>query len=162
MAGERWFLKLPGVPGESTHVAHKGEIDVESWSWGARRDDSTSPGGGAGRAGRAAFDDFHFVARISKASPPLFLACATGSHFKDALLSGQHGGSGRQTDFLKYKLTDVSVTSFHQGGTEGDVPVDQFSLSFHKIEVSYAARNAAGKLDKAVEAGFDLASYKKL
>ena len=34
VATERWFLKLDGIAGESTHASHKDEIDVESWSWG--------------------------------------------------------------------------------------------------------------------------------
>jgi type VI protein secretion system component Hcp len=29
---EKWFLKIDGVEGESTDAAHKGEIDVLSWS----------------------------------------------------------------------------------------------------------------------------------
>jgi type VI protein secretion system component Hcp len=54
----------------------------------------------------------HFVARISKASPKLFLSCATGSHHKVATLSGARtAGKGKTVDFLKYKLADVQVTS---------------------------------------------------
>ena len=34
------------------------------------------------REGKPSFQDFHFVASISKASPTLFLSCATGVHHK--------------------------------------------------------------------------------
>ena len=49
------------------------------------------PGGG-GAGGKASFQDFHFVARISKASPQLFLSCATGSTTRRASLSGRRAG----------------------------------------------------------------------
>ena len=88
---ERWFLKLDGIAGESTDVAHKGEIDIDSWSWGVSNTRLDVGGGGGGGAGKASFQDFHFVSRISKASPALFLACASGSHIKEALLSGVRG-----------------------------------------------------------------------
>ena len=60
---ERWFLKIDGIPGESTDVNHKDEIDVLSWSWGVTQ--TGGSGGGGGGAGKAAFQDFHFVSRIS-------------------------------------------------------------------------------------------------
>ena len=34
MAAFDYFLKLDGIPGESTDAKHKGEIVVESFSWG--------------------------------------------------------------------------------------------------------------------------------
>ena len=131
---ERWFLKLDGIAGESTDSAHKGEIDIASWSWGVNNTGTTSGGGGGG-SGKASFDDFHFVSRISKASPALFLACASGSHIKEALLSGVRGsGKSKGTDFLKYKLRDVMVTSVVQGDAEETAPTEQFSLNFSKVE----------------------------
>jgi type VI secretion system secreted protein Hcp len=160
---ERWFLKLDGIAGESTHVAHKGEIDVEAWSVGVSRDAPPGGGGGGGGAGKADFDDFHFVSRLSKASPPLLLACATGSHLKEALLSGvKQSESAKGTEFLKYRLADVQVSSFHQSGAEDDGgPVDQFSLSYSKIEVTYTPTTETGKAGKSVKVGYDLKSAKK-
>jgi type VI secretion system secreted protein Hcp len=34
MAAFDYFLKIDGIPGESTDSKHKDEIDVLSWSWG--------------------------------------------------------------------------------------------------------------------------------
>ena len=79
---ERWFLKIDGIDGESTDAAHKDEIDVESWSWGVGRERDRGRAPASGGRGKAAFQDIHFVARISKASPKLFLACAAGTHHK--------------------------------------------------------------------------------
>src|SRR5690349_6263455 len=101
VVAESWFLKIDGIEGESLDKVHKGEIDVESWSWGVLNEGSHGSGGG-GVAGRASFDDFHFLARISKASPQLFLSCATGAHHKTATLTGRRAGDKSTGDFLKY------------------------------------------------------------
>jgi type VI secretion system secreted protein Hcp len=162
MATERWFLKLDGIMGESTDATHKGEIDVQSWSWGVSHAGSPSAGGGGG-AGKASFQDFHFVARISKASPRLFLACATGTHIKQANLTGVRDvGKGKGADFLKFKLHDVMVTNVQHGDTEGDLPSEQFSLNYAKVDVSYFPQSPSGKMEPPVTAGFDLKANKKI
>ena len=32
--GIEMFLKIDGIPGESTDARHPDEIDIESWAWG--------------------------------------------------------------------------------------------------------------------------------
>jgi type VI secretion system secreted protein Hcp len=46
------------------------------------------------------------VTNVSKASPKLFLACATGQHIKEAMLVGVKEGKDRQ-EFFNVKLTDI-------------------------------------------------------
>jgi type VI secretion system secreted protein Hcp len=159
---EQWFLKIDGIDGESTNDAHKDEIDVESWSWGVTQAGSSGSGGGGG-SGHAAFQDMHFVARISKASPKLFLSCATGSHHKVATLSGARtAGKGKTVDFLKYKLSDVQVTGVQHSDSDAGAPMEQFSLQYSKFEMSYSPQTTSGKLGTAVTAGFDVVQNKKL
>jgi len=157
---ESWFLKIDGIPGESMQVKHKGEIDVESWSWGVSNSGSTSPGGGGG-AGKAVFQDFHFVTKLSKATPALFLACASGSHIKEAYLTGVRAGKAG-ADFLKFKLGDVLVSTLQLGDSEGITPTEQFSLKFSKVEISYFPQLADGSKGPAEKAGWDLKVNKKL
>lgn len=152
---ESWYLEIEGVDGESTDDVHRGEIDVLSWSWGVAQT-GKSAGSGAG-TGKAVFQDFHFVARISKASPVLFMSCATGAHHKSATLSGTRASAKLKSDFLKYKLTDVRVTSLEQSDGEGGPPTEQFSLSYAKFEVSFQPFKGP-----AVTAGFDLKVNKKV
>jgi hypothetical protein len=45
---------------------HKGELDIESWSWGESNAGTHGTGGGGG-AGKVQFQDMHFVAKMSKA-----------------------------------------------------------------------------------------------
>ena len=135
MAAVDYFLKFDGIKGESADAKHKDEIDIESWSWGETHPGSAGHGGGGG-AGKVTMQDFHFVMRLNRASPPLMKACATGQHIKTATLSGRKAGKG-QMDYLTFKFHDVLVSSYQTGGSEQAdvVPTDQVSFNFAKIEV---------------------------
>ena len=110
------FLKLDGIRGESNDKAHKGEIEISSYSWGVANSGSFSHGGGGGE-GKATFQDLHFGMTMSKASPKLMSACATGKHIPSAVLTCRKAG-GTQTEFLKIKLADVLVSSYQNGGNK--------------------------------------------
>jgi type VI secretion system secreted protein Hcp len=102
------FLKLDGIEGESLDDKHKDEIDIESFQWGLSQSGTLSGGGGGG-VGKASFQDFSFTANISKASPKLFLACASGQHIKDGTITVRKAGKGQQ-EFLVVKMTDAFIT----------------------------------------------------
>jgi type VI secretion system secreted protein Hcp len=98
---------------------------------------------------------------VSKASPKLFLACASGQHIKQAQLVGRKAGKAQQ-DFLTWTLSDVLVAAYQTGGTEQELPMDSVSLNFSKISVAYKAQKADGSLDTAVTAGWDTKTNKKV
>jgi type VI secretion system secreted protein Hcp len=159
---ESWFLKIDGIEGESTDQSHKGEIDVLAWSWGVSQAGTTATGTGGG-AGKASFQDFHFVSQISKASPKLFLAAASGSHIKWAALGGVRGsGKSKSDEFLKYKLSDIIVSSVQHSDAEGGPPTEQFSLNYSKIEMTYSSQAPSGKLGPSVSAGWNVFKNVKL
>ena len=112
MAAVDYFLKIDGIEGESPDHKHKGEIQLESWSFGESQGGTHSSGGGGG-AGKVQMQDFHFVMKISKASPKLFLACACGQHIKKAVLVCRKAGKDQQ-EFLKTTFTDILVSSTKQ------------------------------------------------
>jgi len=158
MAQVDYFLKIDGIEGESTDSKHKDEIQLESFSFGATNAASGASGGGAG-AGKVQFQDFNFGSMVSKASPPIFQKAVTGFHIKFAILSARKAGE-RPIEFLKIRLEDVLVSSYQSGGGGGNVPTDQVSLNFAKIEFSFQPQSPAGTLLSPVTAGFDLKSNK--
>lgn len=162
MAVVDYYLKLDGIDGESTDDKHKGEIDIESFSFGVTQTGRHSAQGGGG-AGKASFQDMHFVAKISKASPKIMLACATGQHIKSAILVSRKAG-GNQEEYLKVTMSDVLVSSFQSGGAGHSevVPTDQFSVNFAKVEMEYKEQKADGTLGGAVKTGYDLKANKKV
>ena len=159
MAAVDYFLKINGIPGESTDAKHKNEIDIDSWTWGETNSGTHAYGGGGG-AGKVSMQDFNFVMRINKASPKLFLACATGQHIPDALLTCRKAGKEQQ-EYLKIKFSDLLVSNFQTGGSPSDVvPVDRISLNFAKIEIHYASQKADGTLDSPVVHNYSLKENK--
>ncbi|HEY7316059.1 MAG TPA: type VI secretion system tube protein Hcp [Candidatus Binatia bacterium] len=150
------FLKIDGIPGESTDTNHRDEIDVLSYSWGESQPATTGSAGGPA-AGRVTMQDFHFTMKINKASPKLFLACASGTHMRSAILTVRRSG-GNPVEFLKWTLTDVTVASYQTttSAAAGESPLDQFSLRFAKIETEYRAVKPDGSLDAPIKAGWDV------
>ena len=156
-----FFLKIDGIEGESLDAKHTNWIDVDSWSWGENQPVQPATGSGAG-VGRVHFQDFRFTTRVSKASPKLFLACASGQHVKQAQLVGVKAGKAQQ-EFLTWTFSDVLVTAYETAGDEdSDVPRDSVSLNFSKATIAYRAQKADGSLDTAVTAGWDSKTNKKV
>jgi len=151
-----YFLKIDGIEGESQDATHKGEIQLESFSWGASQTGTFQYGGGGG-AGKVSMQDFHFVMKHNKASPKLMMACASGEHIKKAVLTARKAGK-QQQDFMKVTMSDVLVSSFQTGGSaNGDeIPMDQISLNFAKIEHEYRQQKLDGTLDGAIKHVVDL------
>lgn len=160
MAAVDYYLKIDGVDGESADHKHKGSIDIESFSWGASQGGSFSAGGGGG-AGKVSMQDFHFVMKVNKASPKLMLACATGQHIKKAVLIARKAGKEQQ-EYMKVTMSDILVSSFQTGGSEGSntLPTDQISLNFAKIEFEYKEQKADGTLGGSIKAGYDVKANK--
>jgi type VI secretion system secreted protein Hcp len=161
MAQVDYFLKINGIEGESTDAKHKNEIDVESWSWGETNSGTHASGGGGG-AGKVYMGDFTFTMKVNKASPKLFLACATGQHIPDATLTCRKAG-GEQQEYLTIKMSDLLISSFETVGTKGDVvPIDAICVNFSKIEYEYKIQDAKGKTSLAAKVGYDLKLNKKV
>jgi len=160
MALVDYFLKIDGIPGESQDAKHKDEIQVLSFSFGESQAGTMAFGGGGG-AGKVQMQDFHFMMNVNKASPKLFLACATGEHIKNAVLTCRKAGKDQQ-EYLKVKFTDILVSSYQTNGdgNSNHLPVDSISLNFSKIEWDYKIQNEKGQLVPGAVAGYDVKSMK--
>jgi type VI secretion system secreted protein Hcp len=162
MAAVDYFLKIDGIDGESHDSKHKGEIDLQSWSFGAQQTGTHAAGGGGG-TGKVQMQDFHFVMKVNKASPKLMLACANGEHIKKAVLVARKAGKDQQ-EYLKITLSDILVSSYQTGGSgHGDiVPTDQISLNFSKIEFEYKEQKEDGTLGGTTKGGYNVKENKAL
>ena len=157
-----YYLKLDGIPGESTSTGHAGEIDLLTWSFGVTSAGSPLAAGGGGGAGKSKPSDFVFVARTSKASPKLFQTACTGKHLKSAVLSVvRNGESG--IEYLTVTLENVMVTSYQvaPGETDG-YPLDVVHLAYSKIHYSYRPQNPDGSAGTPVTVGFDFGAHKSV
>ena len=147
-----YFFKIDTVPGDSHDAHHPNEIEIISFSWG-ESSATPLPASGAG-AGKVQIEDVHFAAVTSSASPKLMLLCANGKHVPSAVLVARHPGSSQQ-EYLKLTLSDVTVSTYHVASA-GDVPFDEVSLRFAKVQIDFRPQKANGTLGAAVHAGWDV------
>jgi type VI secretion system secreted protein Hcp len=158
------FLKIDGVPGESTDDKHKDWIEILSFHWGISQPSSGSASTAGGRsAERADFANFSIVKALDKASPKLFLHCANGSHVKEVKLE-LNRAAGDKTKYMEYKMSDAIVTSVRPGGSPqgGEaVPLEEVSFSYGKIELTYTETDhKTGKPKGDVKGTWDLVANK--
>jgi type VI secretion system secreted protein Hcp len=156
------FLKIDGIKGESVDKSHKDEIVLESFSWGVANA-GAGYAGSAGRAtGKASPSDFSVVKKIDKSSPDLFSACASGKHTPTMTVTVRKAG-GTPLEYLKYKFSDVMVSSYQAGGSSaGDLPVETVSFNYAKVEISYVPQDAKGGGMSPVGTGWDFSQNVKV
>jgi len=148
------FIKIGDIKGESTDDKHKDEIELLSWSWGASQSGSMAYGSGGG-TGKVSFNDLSFAHNIDKASPVLLQACAGGDHIKEATLVQRKAGKGQQ-EFLIIKMNDVLITSVQTSGSGLEVPMEQVSLQFSKVDLEYKPQKPDGSLDAGIHFKYDM------
>src|SRR5436190_14479021 len=117
------FLKIDGVPGESTDDKHKDWIEIEDYSFDIEQPSSaTDSSAGGGTTERVNIEDFHISKLMDKASAKLFELCCTGKHIKEATLEACRAG-GDKLKYLEVKMENVIISSVRSAGgtrsTEG-------------------------------------------
>jgi type VI secretion system secreted protein Hcp len=151
-------IKFDGVEGESTDAAHKGEIDVLSWSWGVSNA-GASPGGGGSGTGRATPADLNILHIYDKASPILAKKCAQGVHFPTVVLTSRKAGEG-QKDFLKITMKEVFISSVAPSAGGGGDIVESVAMRYGQIDFSYKPQTASGGLGSEVKFGWNVKTSK--
>ncbi len=141
-----YFLKIPGIEGESVRYQHQGEIELERFSWSEEQG-----------AGMVQLREAECMAPISKASPRLLLACAAGERFERAevICSPQMHESP-----VAFKLifSMVLVAAYEIVGEPGGVPKERVKLQYGKVECEYRERRPDGTLGAPIRSGFDAVS----
>jgi type VI secretion system secreted protein Hcp len=144
------FLKLDGISGESTDEEHKGEIDVEAFTFNAKR-----------ASGKVKFSPLRVIKVYDASSPKLMQAAASGRHIRSGTLTFRRSGDPNGVEFLTYKLSDMTVTSYQEGGANADDRAlgsleDEVGLTPSKVQVTEKTVDASGKAGPTVSASFDI------
>ena len=152
------FLALDGIPGDSDDAGHKNEISIESFAFLAKRP-TTTPG--ATKLTSLRLDKVYDVS-----SPKLFAAATSGRHIKSAILTFSTSSDPSGTDVLTYKLSDVTVTSYEQGGANPDTkPLgsleEEIGLRAARVSVSEKRLGASGQSAPPVTATWQVPKASK-
>ena len=158
------FLKIEGIPGESTDDKHKDWIEILSYSHGVSQPASGSVSSGGGRsAERCDHSAFSIVKALDKASPKLNLYCCNGMHIKEIMVELCRAG-GDKVKYMEYKMTDAIVSQVMPGGASSGgetLPLESVSFNYGKIEWKYTETDhLTGKPKGNVAAHWDLVANK--
>lgn len=153
------FLKIDGIPGESTDDKHKDWIELESYHHGVTQPTSGAVSTAGGRTGgRCDHSDFTIVKALDKSSPKLALFCCNGAHIKEIKIELCRAGEDKQK-YMEYILKDSIISAVRPGGSahgEGLVPLEEVSFCYGAIDWTYTATDhKTGKPSGEVKTGWD-------
>jgi type VI secretion system secreted protein Hcp len=132
------------IKGEAQDQAHKGEIEVLSWSWGIQARSSLGQGVAIGKA---SMHDLKIVKRVDSASTALMSALRSNEEIKKGVLTLRKAGTS-QLEYLKITIEQGRVTSLNIQGGDGHGGADlleQVTFSFNKITVDYVPQGKDGQ-----------------
>jgi type VI secretion system secreted protein Hcp len=149
-AADSAFLKLDGIPGESTAKGFENQIDVNAFTWGITTPNAPAGGG----TGRATFQDLAVIKAVDAASPPLFAAAAAGRHVSNATLTVVTSGAN-PAEYLRYCLRDLTVASVKQDEARAERPAETVTFRYGQFAMAYG-RQAPDGTRTFVTQGWDL------
>jgi type VI secretion system secreted protein Hcp len=154
------FLMLDGIKGESADAKHKGEIDIQSFSWGMAQTGSGHRGSGSG-SGKVDVNDVAIVKLIDKASPSLMLACANGKHIPKGKITVRKAGEN-PLDYLTIDLENILISNYQTSHANvADTPTESFSLNFVKVKLEYWTQTDKGAKGENANFSWDVAQNMK-
>jgi len=147
------FLRLEGVQGESQDAAHRGEIEILSYTQAmtgpyARGVPVGTPGAASGKitCGPVTITKF-----VDRASPVLMLMTANAKHVTRAVITFRRPGQP-PAEYYKVTLDEVIVTDVEQTNTRVSVPnpappraIEKVSMLAQRYTWEYLMQGPDGK-----------------
>lgn len=158
------FLKIDGIPGESTDDKHKDWIEISSYSHNVHQPASaTASTAGGATAERVEHSTFNVVHLLDKATPKILEACCTGKHIKEVSVELCRAGGDKQK-YLEIKMEQVIISNASNSGSgqsETGFPSEAVNFSYGKIKFTYTQQKRAdGQGGGNVVFGWDLTANK--
>lgn len=157
------FLKIDGIPGESTDDKHKDWIEIKSYSHAINQHVSrTASSVGGASAERVNFNDLIIAKLVDKATPKLFEACCSGKHIKEVTIELCRAGTDKQK-YLEIKMGQVLISGFQHGAGGDQFASETFTLNPGTFRIVYSQQKRAdGALGGNVSGGWDLTANKAI
>lgn len=158
------FLKIDGIPGESTDDKHKDWLEVIAFGHHMEQPASaTASSAGGATAERVNHGTFDVVHLLDKSSPKLAEACCTGRHLKEVVLELCRAGGDKLT-YAEVRLEQVVIARVESAGTPASTqgfPTEKVSFSYGRIKWKYVVQKRAdGQGGGNVVGGWDLTTNK--
>jgi len=155
------YVKINGIPGESTDSKHKGWLEALSVSKSVDQPVSQASASGGRTGGRADFSQIMCTSTVDKAYPLLMLHAANGNHISEILVEFCEQVKDKHT-FMKWTLTDVIVSHVGLSAAGGDAkPIADYSFAYGKLKEEYTEVDHMGKPGATTEATWNLEENKQ-
>jgi type VI secretion system secreted protein Hcp len=139
------YLKIDGVPGESSMTGFEDQIEVLSYSHGIVQPSAGSrSSAGGGTTGRCEHHDFTIVKEVDKATPLICGKCSDGKHIDNVVLTLCRAGGTTPVAFMEIKMTDVVISSVQPSGSKEGLPIESVAFNYGKIEWVYTQQKRKG------------------
>ena len=176
------YIKYEGIDGESKSTGHEGWSEIVSFSQPMYKP-GTSTDITRSRSD-VVIDDIVVIKQVDKASPKFAEALCIGKVFPkvEIHLTGPSEGSTCQGTFYSYELTNAMITSYKVTGSNPlayaliapapdtilpysgpfivqavDAPMEEMSINFEEIKVTYTECDSTGKAKGNVEYSWKVA-----
>jgi type VI secretion system secreted protein Hcp len=150
------FLKLDGVTGESQDAHRGGEIEIQSFSWGASNASSGASTTGSGAA-KGTLQDITVTKSVDKTTPLLYSYVWSGFHVPSGQITVRKAGGAEPVEYLTLSMEGLYLTSYSVGGADGgEILHETFSLTFNRIKVEYKTQAGSGTTGEGNSQGWDL------
>ena len=155
------YLKLGNVKGNVTAAGYEGEIALLSVNMGVSRNISMEPGNLSNReSSKPHVSEITLTKKADNSVAAIFKEALTGSSGQEAVITFVRTGSDKVQDFMTYKLKDCIVSSYNISAQGDEEPLENISLSFSSIEVSYKDHDSSNKSGNPQRVSYDLTSAK--
>ncbi len=137
------FLKLGDIQGEATDQDHNGWILLDSMSSPIYRSIPEGAKDQQRARGDTTLGDIEIVRQMDKSTPKLAEACANGTFYPEVEVHFCVTVGNKQQPYLKYKMSNVIVTSYgFHGVANGDpIPSETVTFGFTDVEWTYVVIN---------------------
>lgn len=138
----KYYLVIEGL---QTDPKDKGQIEIESWSWGVSNYEKSNYDGEGKelpKTREVTNQEVYFTIKMSALSPVLYEKCKKADTYKKITLMGKRVTANEETvtnkEILKVVFSDCFVASYNTGGSGyGSEPTDQLSIRFSKMDFEY-------------------------
>jgi type VI secretion system secreted protein Hcp len=153
------FLAIDGIPGDSTDAQHKNQISIESFAFLAKRPSTRT-------VGAVRFSGLRLDKVYDVSSPRILSAATSGRHLKSATVTFSTGSDQGGTNVLTYKLSDVAVSSYEQGGANQDTKAlgsleEEIGLTPARVQVTEKTFGANGNAGPPVTSSWVVPKSKR-
>lgn len=155
------YLKFGNVKGNVTADGYANQIALASIKFGGTRNVSMEAGNLSNREStKPNLTPIRITKKADSSVAALFKEFLTGSAGQEAIITFVRTGSDKVQEFMTYKLSNCIISGYELGADEDDQPIEELTLSYSAIEVSYKDHDASNKAGNPQRVAYDVKAAK--